>query len=140
MHTRRTWRVGDSHTLFRRFTTGDITNFSSISGDTNPVHFSATAAASLGFPKGILVPGLLTQSVFSAVMACHIPGPGSIYMSQTSRFRAPIYVDDEVRYHVEITKIRPENKMYWISQKAFVGDTLVMDGEAIGQNKTCHFE
>ena len=138
--SRKIWRVGDGHTILRCFSQGDIVNFRAISGDSNPVHFSASAAAELGFPRGVLVPGLLTTSVFSALMAVHVPGPGSIYMSQSSKFRGPVYVGEEVKFVVAITKIRKEKKMYWMSTKAFVGDTLVVEGEAIGLNTTCDFE
>jgi 3-hydroxybutyryl-CoA dehydratase len=49
--------------------------------------------------------GLLTASLISAVAAQSLPGPGSIYLTQSLQFRLPVYVDDTVTAYVRVKAI-----------------------------------
>ena len=47
--------------------------------------------------KGRIAHGMLTAGFISAVLGTKLPGPGSIYLSQTLKFKAPVRIGDTVR-------------------------------------------
>ena len=55
-------------------------------------------------PPPIIVHGMLSASLFSAIFGTLIPG--SIYRSQTIQFSAPVYCYEEVVGRVHVTKVR----------------------------------
>jgi 3-hydroxybutyryl-CoA dehydratase len=59
-----------------------------------------------------------------------LPGPGAIYIGQTLQFRAPVRPGDEVRVRVEVTEYDPERRRGTLDTRAWVGETLVVAGEA----------
>eukprot|EP00760_Papus_ankaliazontas_P031637 PhM_4_TR5373/c0_g1_i1/m.85451 len=135
-------RVGDFHRLTRSFSLSDIKAFSALSYDANPLHFEEDAAKKLGF-DGIVVPGLLTSSTLSGILANHVPGPGSIYMNQDLKFCAPVYTNDELEFEVKITKVRKSyfnaSTKVWVIKRSREGvvlpePLLCIDGEAVGKN------
>ena len=126
-------KVGDSHKTTRCFSLLDIERFSALSHDMNGIHLDIENARKCGFEK-IIVPGMLTASVFSAIMGNHLPGPGSIYLSQTIQFRSPVHADDTVDYNVKIKRIFRQNGIFHMEMSAAVGNRLVLQGQAIGKN------
>jgi 3-hydroxybutyryl-CoA dehydratase len=86
---------GDSATFAKTITEADILMYSAVSGDTNPLHINAEYAAQSRFGQRI-AHGMLTAGLISAVIGTKLPGPGAIYMSQTLRFIAPVYLGDTV--------------------------------------------
>ena len=106
-----------------------IEHFGAASEDRNPVHFDDGYAAGTIF-KGRIAHGILTASFISAVIGTELPGPGSIYLGQTMQFRAPVKPGDEVRVTVEVTEYEPERRRATIDTRAYVGDKLVVVGEA----------
>jgi phosphate acetyltransferase len=47
-------------------------------------------------------------SLISALIGNELPGTGSIYLSQTLKFVAPVYLGDIVTVSVTVTKIRDD--------------------------------
>lgn len=115
----------------RTFHVSDETleHFAEASGDRNPVHFDDEYAAGTIF-GGRIAHGILTASFISAVIANDLPGPGSIYLGQSLRFRRPVRPGDDVRVVFEVTDYEPGRRTVTIDTKAYVGETLVVDGEA----------
>ena len=89
-------RVGMSAAFAKTITEADIVMFAGVSGDNNAIHINEEFAASTLF-KGRIAHGMLSASVISAAIANKLPGPGTIYMSQSLRFRAPVRAGDTVR-------------------------------------------
>ena len=87
--------VGMSAVYARTVTETDIVLFSGVSGDSNPVHMNELYARGTIF-KTRIVHGMLTASFLSTVIGSKLPGPGSIYLSQNLRFRAPVRAGDTV--------------------------------------------
>ena len=106
-----------------------IEHFGAASEDRNPVHFDDEYAATTLF-KGRIAHGILTASFISAVIGTELPGPGSIYLGQTLKFRAPVRPGDDVRVVVEVTDYDEGRRGTVLDTRAFVGDTLVLEGEA----------
>lgn len=123
-------KVGMRGVLTRTFTDTDLRNFSGVSGDTNPMHLSEDFAKHTPF-GGTIVHGMLTASLISAVIGTKMPGPGCIYMSQTLKFLAPVRVGDTVYAVVTVKELMPEKKRTLLETKCYVGETLVVDGEAL---------
>src|ERR1051325_11550229 len=87
--------VGMSAYYARTVTETDIVLCAGISGDNNPVHMNELFAARTLF-KGRIVHGMLSASFLSTAIASRLPGPGSIYLSQNLKFRAPVRAGDTV--------------------------------------------
>ena len=70
--------------LVRQFTAEDVSAFLALTGDANSIHTDPSAATAAGFTSPIL-PGILMASLFPAIIGTNFPG--SIYLSQTLKFR-----------------------------------------------------
>ena len=103
--------------------------FGDASTDRNPLHFDDEFGRATPF-GGRIAHGMITAAFISAVIGNSLPGHGSIYLSQTLRFRAPVRPGDVVRVEVEVLDYDADRRGARLSTRAFVGDTLVVDGEA----------
>jgi 3-hydroxybutyryl-CoA dehydratase len=110
-------------------TEADIVLYAGISGDTNPVHLDEEFAKPTMF-KGRIAHGMLTAGFISAVLGTKLPGPGSIYLSQSLKFKAPVRIGDTVVAKVTISEIVPEKRRVTFACECRVGDTVVIDGAA----------
>jgi acyl dehydratase len=84
-------RVGDTASMSRTVETQDIVRFTELSGDRNPLHYDADAAARTRM-GGIVVQGGVTTAILNAVVAERLPGPGSVFLETNWRFLAPTRV------------------------------------------------
>jgi len=103
--------------------------FGDASTDRNPLHFDEEFAGATPF-GGRIAHGMITAAFISAVIGNKLPGHGSVYLSQALKFRAPVRPGDTVRVEVEVLDYDPGRRGARLSTRAFVGDTLVVDGEA----------
>lgn len=124
------FRVGQVASLVRTISEADVMAFATLTGDFNPVHVDADAAAASSFGERI-VHGMLTASLLSTVLAMQLPGPGAIYLGQTLRFLRPVKLGDTVTAQVEITAIDGEKRRMTLSTtiRNERGKSVV-DGEA----------
>ena len=107
-----------------------IALFAEASDDFNPVHTDEAYAAKTAY-RGRIAHGLLSASFGSAVVGTILPGAGAIYLSQTLAFHKPVRIDDVVTARVTVAAIDPESARVTLSCQGFVGEDLIMDGEAI---------
>jgi 3-hydroxybutyryl-CoA dehydratase len=75
--------------------------------------------------------GMLSASVISAAIANKLPGPGSIYLSQSLRFRAPVRAGDTVHAIVRVTELVSERSRVLLSTECTVRGVVVISGEAL---------
>jgi 3-hydroxybutyryl-CoA dehydratase len=120
---------GMSAVFTKTVTEADIVLFAGVSGDTNPVHLDEEFAKGTMF-KGRIAHGMLTAAFISAVLGAKLPGPGSIYLSQSLKFKAPVRIGNTVRARVVATAVDKEKGRCTFATTAHVGDTLVLEGEA----------
>jgi len=99
--------VGDSASLERRLTSSDIKLFAVMSGDVNPAHVDEDYAKSSRFHE-IIAHGMWGGSLISTVLGTELPGPGTIYLGQTLRFRRPVRLGDVVKVTVTAREKDPE--------------------------------
>jgi 3-hydroxybutyryl-CoA dehydratase len=123
-------RVGMSAAFAKTITEADIVMFAGVSGDNNAIHINEEFAASTLF-KGRIAHGMLSASVISAAIANKLPGPGTVYMSQSLRFRAPVRAGDTVRATVTVKEIMPEKCRVLLGTDCAVGGQVVIEGEAL---------
>jgi 3-hydroxybutyryl-CoA dehydratase len=108
----------------------DVLMFAKLSGDVNPVHLDEEYAKTTQF-GGRIAHGMYTAALMSAAMAIKLPGPGSVYLSQTMKFRAPVRIGDTLTVHLEITNKRERNKSVTVAVKVTNQDgARVVTGEA----------
>lgn len=108
----------------------DIQNFAEVSGDHNPVHLDEAFAATTQFKKRI-AHGMLSASFVSTIIGTKLPGPGCLYASQTLKFRAPVFIGDEVITTATIIDLNARRGYVTLETKCSVGDTDVIRGEAV---------
>lgn len=121
--------VGMSASFAKTITEADIVLFAGVSGDNNAVHTNEEFAATTQFGTRI-AHGFLTASVISAAVANRLPGPGTIYLGQQLRFRAPVRPGDTVRATVTVKSIDLLKARAVLDTMCRVGELVVIDGEA----------
>lgn len=108
----------------------DITAFAAISGDHNPIHLDEVYAKKTMF-KTRIAHGMLTASYISAALGTLLPGPGSIYISQNLRFKAPVRIGDEIVTQIKITAIDTQKARASFETICKVNGHIVLEGEAL---------
>ncbi len=100
-------QVGDAASLTRTLTREDIQLFAVMSGDVNPAHVDEEYAKSDHFHT-IVAHGMWGASLISTLLGTTLPGPGTIYLTQTLRFRRPVAVGDTITVTVTAIARDPE--------------------------------
>ncbi|MFP4160798.1 MAG: bifunctional enoyl-CoA hydratase/phosphate acetyltransferase [Ectothiorhodospira sp.] len=100
-------QVGDTATLERRLTMDDIKLFAIMSGDVNPAHVDEDFAKSSRFQE-IIAHGMWGGALISTVLGTELPGPGTIYLGQTLRFKAPVGLGDVLQVSVKVQEKDPK--------------------------------
>jgi acyl dehydratase len=122
--------IGQTATYSKRIEEREIQLFAAASGDVNPVHLDADFAAGTVF-KGRIAHGMLTGALISAALAMELPGPGTIYLSQSLRFRLPVKIGDTVTVELEVTDKQDKRQRVTLDCKAYNQDKkLVASGSA----------
>ena len=91
--------IGEGATLQRTLTEHDITLFAVMSGDINPAHVDPEYAKSSRF-REVIGHGMWSAALISTVLGTEFPGPGTIYLGQSLRFRRPVKVGDTITIKV----------------------------------------
>src|SRR5512140_717350 len=103
--------------------------FASLTGDANPVHLDDTYAAGTRFGRRI-AHGMIAAGLISATLANDLPGPGTIYLSQTLQFKAPVYPGDTITTTVEVKSARPDKPIVTLTTSCKnQNDVVVLEGE-----------
>ena len=121
---------GMSGTFAKTITEADIVMFAGVSGDNNAVHLDEELAQTTPF-KGRIAHGILSAGVISAAIAGRLPGPGTIYLSQNLRFKAPVRPGDTVRATVTVKEVVAEKRRVVLETVCTVAGKVVIDGEAV---------
>ena len=87
--------IGDTFTKSREVTDELIRQFAEVSGDYNPIHLDEEFAKTTRFGKRI-AHGMLGGAFISAVLGYEFSVRKIIYLSQTLKFVAPVFIGDTV--------------------------------------------
>lgn len=119
-------KIGDSLSSAREVTAELIEKFADVSGDHNPIHLDEEFASKTRFGKRI-AHGMLSGAFISAILGNEYKGSTVIYLSQTLKFTAPVFIGDTVTTTSTVTNIRSDKNIVTLenictNQK---GETLV---------------
>ncbi len=123
-------KVGQKDEIKRKIIEDDINNFSLLTGDDNPVHTNPDFAKKTIFKQKV-AHGFLSASLISTVIATKLPGPGSIYLSQSLKFLGPVFVNDFIVVRVTVELINLEKKRVTLLTECFKSENKILSGEAI---------
>lgn len=101
------YEIGQSAQVTKTITETDVYLFAGVTGDMNPAHVNEVYAQGTRFQHRI-AHGVLSAGLISAALGMYLPGPGSIYMGQGLKFRAPVYIGDTITAVVTITALDTE--------------------------------
>lgn len=124
-------KVGDSAFIIVNATDDLVRFIAETSGDINPVHLSEEYAKNTIFGKRI-AHGLLCVNGVSQILGTKLPGEGTILISQSFQYKAPVYIGDAVKIEVTVTGEKQEKKIYILSCTCTNQDgKIVMEGESV---------
>lgn len=109
----------------------DIYMFAGVTGDYNPAHINEAYAKNTIFKERI-AHGILSAGLISTVIGTQLPGPGTIYASQTLKFVAPVKIGDTVTAKVKVIDISTEKNRIKLETCCYnQNEKLVLQGEAV---------
>ena len=124
-------KVGDTARRSRTISDRDIELFTELTGDRNPLHYDADAAARSRF-GGIIVQGGVTSGLLNALVAEDLPGPGSVFLHVDWSFRAPVRPGDVITAEVEVLELREDKPISTLRTTISNQDgVVVLDGTAV---------
>ncbi len=124
-------KVGDKFSTSREVTDEIIHKFAEVSGDYNPIHLDEEFAKKTRFGRRI-AHGMLSGAFISAVLGNEFKERKIVYLSQTMKFTAPVFLGDTVTATGTITNIREDKGIVTLDTVCTNqnGETLVK-GEAV---------
>ena len=123
--------TGTKASLTRTFSAADVESFAALSGDHNPLHFDAGFVERTPFGR-LIVHGGLTTGLFNALVAEHLPGPGSVFMHQEWDYPAAVGIGEAVTAEVEVIEARADKPITRLRCVARLADgTEVLRGESL---------
>ncbi len=121
--------VGDAWEWSRTVTDAEVRAYAEITGDFNPVHVDAEAAAASGFGERI-AHGMLTAGFISAAIASGVPG--AVYVTQTLTFRRPVRLGETITARAEVAEIMVRRRWVRLVTTCRNQDgKVVLNGEAV---------
>lgn len=122
-------KPGMSASFAKTVTDADIVLFAGVSGDVNAVHLNDDFAKTTVF-GGRIAHGMLSAGFISAALANKLPGPGTVYLGQTLRFKAPVRPGETVTATVTVKEVVVEKKRAVLETVCTVAGKVVVEGEA----------
>ena len=124
-------KLGDTFATEREITDELVRKFAEVSGDYNPIHLDDEFAKSTRFGRRI-AHGMLSGALISAVLGNEFKERKIVYLSQTMKFVAPVFLGDTVTASGTVTKIREDKGIVTLETVCTNqnGETLVK-GEAM---------
>jgi 3-hydroxybutyryl-CoA dehydratase len=122
--------IGTTRSITKTIGDKEINMFAEVSEDRNPIHLDEAAGAASIF-KTRVAHGMLSASLFSALLGERLPGHGTVYLAQNLKFTAPVRLGDEVTATVTVTEIIAAKRRVSLECIARVGDTVVIKGDAV---------
>jgi acyl dehydratase len=121
--------IGQRAERTKTVTEDDIRAFAEITGDYNPLHFDAEFAARTRFGR-LVAQGGIAAGLFNALVAMDLPGPGTVFMSQSLSYHAPAHVGDTLRASVEVLSLKPDKPVCQMRFQVLNQEgTCILDGE-----------
>jgi acyl dehydratase len=121
--------VGQKARWTQTVTAHDVELYAQITGDRNPLHFDADFAARTRFGR-LVAQGGIAAGMLNALVAMDLPGPGTVFMSQSLKYLAPTYLDDTVTAEIEVLALKPDKPVCQLRATITNQDgTVLLEGE-----------
>lgn len=125
------FKIGQKASQKKKFTKEEVLSFSKLTSDDNPIHFDEEYASNTRFQRTI-VQGPMVVSLIGGILGSQLPGPGTIYISQETKFLKPVFIDEFVTAQVEVVKIREDKPVVtlrnWVEKD---NGEIVIEGESV---------
>lgn len=129
--SRESFSVGDYAVLTRTFTKFELALFCWLSGDWNRPHWDEGYAKKSQF-KSVIAHGSFAGSMASALFGTKFPGEGTIYLSQSYDFKAPIRPGVPVTFRAEITELNGSKRNIATLRCIWsIEEKVVIEGQAV---------
>jgi len=100
-------QIGDQFSTGKQITDAVVRAFAELSGDYNPIHLDEEFAKTTQFKKRI-AHGMISGALISAVLGYKFKERRVVYLSQSLKFVAPVFLDDTVTATATVTNIRED--------------------------------
>jgi phosphate butyryltransferase len=125
--------IGDSAQISRVLTANDLVVFAHASGNLNPIHMPSPVGTPGVLAEGeteAVAPSAWVAGLVSCVLGMELPGPGTLYRSQSTAFHARVHIGETVIASVRVTA-KGEGRVVRLATAITRSDgTLIADGEA----------
>ncbi len=122
-------QVGASYTFTKIISEKEVNQFAQITGDFNPLHCDPAYGKQTKFKKNI-AHGMLVGSLFSTLVGMYCPGRSCLYLSQTLKFKRPIFFGDQLVVKGVVTSKSDSVKILTIKTEIIVNKEIAVSGEA----------
>lgn len=99
--------VGQSAERSRTTRMADVTAFTEMTGDRNPLHYDRALAERTPFGR-LIVQGGVTSGILNALVAEDLPGPGSVFLGVEWRFVKAVGIGETITGRVEVLEVRDD--------------------------------
>jgi 3-hydroxybutyryl-CoA dehydratase len=126
-----TLKVGDKDSISKLITGDVVEKFADVSNDANPLHLDEEFAKTTRFGRRI-AHGMISAGLISAVHGMIIPGQGAVYISQTLKFKRPVFLGDTLTAWAEVQE--KDNAKKRVTMKNKVENQkgeVVVEGEGL---------
>ncbi len=120
--------IGESASHGKTVTETDISLYAGITGDFNPMHVNEEYAKTTRF-GGRIAHGGLAEGMIAPVVGMKLPGPGTIALEKSVRYKAPVKPGDTITTTATVAEKNVEKnivtlKCEWKNQRG----EIVMEG------------
>ncbi len=126
-----TLKIGDTFSSTKQITDAEVRAFAELVNDHNPIHLDDEYAKTTRFGKRI-AHGMLSGSLISGVLGYQLSERKVLYLSQTLKFTAPVFIDDIITATATVARVREDKPIVTLETVCTNqnGETVVK-GEAV---------
>ena len=121
--------VGQQARRSLTLTPDHVATYAKLTGDYNPLHFDREFVARTKFGE-LVVQGGLTTGLLHALVAMDLPGPGTVFLSQSWKFTAPVYIGDTITAEALVLSVHDTKPVCQLAIKVIQTGETVLEGEA----------
>jgi acyl dehydratase len=122
-------KVGQRARRTQTVTAREVELYAQITGDRNPLHFDTDFAAKTRFGR-LVAQGGIASGMLNALVAMDMPGPGTVFLSQTLTYKAPTYLGDTLTAEIEVLSVKLDKPVCQLKATITNQDgTVLLEGE-----------
>ena len=122
--------IGQAASVSKTIGEYDVYSFAGITGDFNPAHVNSAYAEGTFF-KTRIAHGMLVAGFVSTVLGMYLPGPGTVFISNTVNFLAPVRIGDTITAACEVIEKLDKGKVKLKSTITNQNGEVVLTGESL---------